>query len=81
MRSVAFRYSVLTPLAAAALSLALAACGGNNRPKVLGLVSITVNDPNNQAVIAGATAEAKVKGRVVSVVDANGTADQANSAI
>ncbi len=59
MRSVAFRYGVLTPIAAAALTLALAACGGNNGPKVLVLVSITVNDPNNQAVIAGATAEAK----------------------
>ena len=81
MRSVAFRYSVLTPLAAVALSLALAACGGNNGPKVLGMVSITVNDPNNQAVIAGATAEAKVKGWEASVVDANGNADQANSAI
>ena len=45
MRSVAFRYSVLTPLAAAALALSLAACGGNNGPKVLGMVSITVNDP------------------------------------
>ncbi len=44
-RSVAFRYSVLTPLAAAALSLALAACGGSNGPKVLGLVSITANGP------------------------------------
>jgi ABC-type sugar transport system substrate-binding protein len=47
----------------------------------LGLVSITVNDPNNQAVIAGATADAKVKGWEVGVVDANGNADQANSAI
>ena len=81
MRSVAFRYSVLTPLAAVALSLALAACGGNNGPKVLGMVSITVNDPNNQAVITGATAEAKVKGWEASVVDANGNSDQANSAI
>ncbi len=36
MRSVAFRYRILTPIAAAALALSLAACGGNNGPKVLG---------------------------------------------
>lgn len=54
---------------------------GGNGQKLLGIVSITVNDPNNQAVIKGATAEAKAKGWQVSVVDANGNADQANSAI
>ena len=81
MRRVAFRYIVLTPLLAAALTFALAACSANSGPKVLGLVSITVNDPNNQAVITGATAEAKAKGWDISVVDANGNADQANSAI
>jgi ribose transport system substrate-binding protein len=66
---------------------ALGACGpsasasGGSGQKLLGIVSISVNDPNNQAVIKGATDEAKAKGWQVSVVDANGSADQANSAI
>ncbi len=81
MQRIASRYYILVPLLAATLMMTLAACSKNNGPKVLGIVSITVNDPNNQATIAGAKAEAEAKGWQVSVVDANGNADQANSAI
>jgi len=70
---------------ALAAVLVLSSCSkqkaNTSSAKLLGLVSITVNDPNNQAVIAGAQAEAQVKGWQVSVVDANGSADQANAAI
>lgn len=81
------RHSLLGSALLGALLLAgLAACSPSSNSagggqKLLGIVSITVNDPNNQAVIKGATDEAKAKGWQVSVVDANGSADQANSAI
>lgn len=83
MPRVSLRYYVIVPLLGAALMVMLGACSKStaNGPKLLGIVSITVNDPNNQATIAGAKAEAEAKGWQVSIVDANGNADQANSAI
>lgn len=71
--------------------LALTACGSGSSPgssgggaggsKVLGIVTISATDSNNAKVIAGATAAAKAKGWTVKVVDAQGNADQANSAM
>jgi len=48
---------------------------------LLGIVSISANEANNARYIAGATAAAKEGGWTVSVIDASGSADQANSAI
>lgn len=48
---------------------------------LLGIVSIAATEANNVRYIAGATAAAKEDGWMVSVVDASGSADQANAAI
>lgn len=66
-----------TPAATAAGASAPAAEG----KKLLGLVSITVNDSSNARFIAGATAAAEAAGWEVSVIDAHGNADEANAAI
>lgn len=49
--------------------------------KVLGIVTITATDANNAKVIKGATEAAKAAGWTVNVTDAQGNADQANSAM
>jgi len=49
--------------------------------KLLGMVSITVNDSSNARFIKGATAAAEAAGWEVSVIDAHGNADEANAAI
>jgi ribose transport system substrate-binding protein len=49
--------------------------------KLLGMVSITVNDSSNARFIKGATAAAQAAGWEVSVIDAHGNADEANAAI
>lgn len=81
------------PTVLLALALPLAACGRSDSPgaaagsgsgsgsKVIGLVTISATDSNNAKVIKGVQAEAKAKGWTVKVVDAQGNADQANSAI
>ncbi len=51
-----------------------------NRP-LLGIVSISASEANNARFIKGARAEAAAKGWDVSVVDAQGSADQANAAM
>ena len=48
---------------------------------VLGIVSFSANEANNQRFIQAATKEAATKGWAVSVIDAAGSADQANAAI
>jgi ribose transport system substrate-binding protein len=48
---------------------------------LLGIVSIAATEANNVRYIAGATAAANEDGWTVSVVDAAGSADQANAAI
>lgn len=48
---------------------------------LLGLVSITATEDNNQRFIKAATAEAEKLGWRVSVIDAQGSADAANAAI
>lgn len=75
-------------VAALVPALALTACGGSTTgsgasggSKVLGIVTISATDSNNAKVIKGATAAAKAKGWTVKVVDAQGNADQANSAM
>lgn len=55
--------------------------GGGGGSKVLGIVTISATDANNAKVIKGATAAAQAKGWTVKVVDAQGNADQANSAM
>ncbi len=54
---------------------------GDGEQKLLGIVSITATDSNNARVIAGATAAAEEAGWKVEVVDAQGNAEQANTAI
>ncbi|MGH6862294.1 MAG: sugar ABC transporter substrate-binding protein, partial [Phyllobacterium sp.] len=49
--------------------------------KLLGIVSIAATEANNVRYISGAQAAAKELGWEVSVIDAAGSADQANSAI
>ncbi|RYB05384.1 sugar ABC transporter substrate-binding protein [Lichenibacterium ramalinae] len=65
---------------AAGLVLAGAAAQAADRP-LLGIVSISANEANNARYIAGANAAAKEDGWQVSVIDAAGSADQANAAI
>jgi ribose transport system substrate-binding protein len=48
---------------------------------LLGIVSISANEANNQRFIQGATKAAEERGWEVSVIDAAGSADQANAAI
>jgi ribose transport system substrate-binding protein len=48
---------------------------------LLGLVSISASEANNARFIRGAEQEAAAKGWHVSVIDAQGSADQANSAM
>lgn len=48
---------------------------------LLGVVSISATEANNARYIAGATAAAKEDGWTISVIDAAGSADQANAAI
>ncbi len=62
-----------------------AACLGSpasaDTKPLLGLVSISANEANNQRFIQGATKAATALGWDVSVIDAAGSADQANAAI
>ena len=65
---------------AAVLVLASGLAHAADQP-LLGIVSIAATEANNVRYIAGATAAAKEDGWTVSVIDAAGSADQANSAI
>ena len=60
------------------LTACLGACRG---PPLLGIVSIAATEANNVRYIAGANAAAKEDGWTVSVIDAAGSADQANTSI
>ena len=64
----------------AGLVLGGAAAQAADRP-LLGIVSISANEANNARYIAGASAAAKEDGWQVSVIDAAGSADQANAAM
>lgn len=65
------------------LALIVAGCGSatGSSHKVIGVVLIAGTDPANQQLLAGVNQEAKAKGYTTSEVDANGSLDQANSAI
>ncbi len=65
---------------AAALLVTAAVAHAQDKP-VLGIVSISATEANNVRYIAGATKAAEELGWTVNVVDAAGSADQANAAI
>jgi ribose transport system substrate-binding protein len=64
----------------AGLAASVCAAQAQDKP-LLGIVSISATEANNVRYIAGATAAAEAAGWEVSVIDAAGSADQANSAI
>ncbi|GGE04873.1 sugar ABC transporter substrate-binding protein [Aureimonas endophytica] len=64
----------------AGLVATLSPAAAEDKP-LLGIVSISATEANNVRYIAGATAAAEKAGWQVSVIDAAGSADQANSAI
>ncbi len=69
-------------LSALALSLALSTnIAAAQDTKLIGIVSIAANEANNARYIQGAEAAAEKIGWQVSVIDAAGSADQANAAI
>jgi ribose transport system substrate-binding protein len=73
---------VLALCSAVVFSLVMAGCGSaSNSQNVIGVVLIAGTDPANQQLLAGVNQEAKAKGYTTTVVDANGSLDQANSAI
>ena len=63
------------------LSIIVSACGSSSSQNVIGIVLIAGTDPANQQMLAGVNQEAKAKGYTTKVVDANGSLDQANSAM
>ncbi|MGA2492551.1 MAG: sugar ABC transporter substrate-binding protein [Roseiarcus sp.] len=67
--------SVAAAMAALTVGPALA------EPPLVGIVSISANEANNARYISGAQTAAKELGWNVSVIDAAGSADQANAAI
>ncbi|CCV08293.1 ABC-type sugar transport system periplasmic component-like protein [Mesorhizobium metallidurans STM 2683] len=67
-------------IALAALSLATSGAAAQDKP-LLGIVSISATEANNVRYIQGATKAADELGWQTNVVDAAGSADQANSAI
>jgi ribose transport system substrate-binding protein len=67
--------------AVAAGLAAMTGVAGAAEAPLLGIVSIAATEANNVRYIAGATAAAKEEGWTVSVIDASGSADQANAAI
>lgn len=67
--------------ALAAATLAASAAQAQDGDKLLGIVSIAATEANNMRYISGAEAAAKETGWQVSVIDAAGSADQANAAI
>jgi ribose transport system substrate-binding protein len=72
--------SISLGILAAGLSL-VASASMAQESKLLGIVSIAATEANNVRYIAGAQAAAKGLGWQVSVIDAAGSADQANAAI
>jgi ribose transport system substrate-binding protein len=73
--------SILVCFAALLFQLPAAQAESNTGKFVLGIVSISANEANNQRFIQAATKEAATKGWSVSVIDAAGSADQANAAM
>ncbi len=67
-------------LLAAGLALTAGLAQAADKP-LLGIVSISAGEANNARYIKGATAAANEDGWTVSVIDASGSADQANAGI
>lgn len=67
-------------LVLAGMAASVSGAQAQDKP-LLGIVSISATEANNVRYIAGATAAAEAAGWEVSVIDAAGSADQANSAI
>lgn len=63
------------------LSMALVSSGNAQNNFLLGIVSISPAEANNARFIKGAEEQAKEFGWIVQVIDAQGAADQANTAI
>ena len=76
-----FRKALTALLAAVAAALPIGTVARAQGKPLLGVVSISANEANNARFIKGARAEAAAKGWGVSVVDAQGSAAQANAAI
>jgi ribose transport system substrate-binding protein len=70
----------LVGAAMAAIGLGIAPVSAQDKPLV-GIVSISATEANNARYISGAEAAAKELGWEVSVIDAAGSADQANAAM
>jgi len=71
---------IRTSIVAMAAICASQAAWAQTKP-LLGMVSISANEANNHRFIQGAEQEAAKKGWETSVIDAAGSADQANAAI
>ncbi|WP_244446343.1 sugar ABC transporter substrate-binding protein [Devosia riboflavina] len=71
----------LTSGIVAALLLTTSMAAWAQDETLIGLVSITAVEPHNAAYAAGAAKAAEELGWTTSVVDANGSADQANAAV
>ncbi len=71
---------LLPALAAAAASFAVSSAMAQDKP-LLGIVSISATEANNARYIKGAEKAAEELGWDVSVIDADGSADKANSGI
>lgn len=80
-RSVFGFFAVLLTLALTAGCSGSTASGGSSGKKKLGIVALVATDALNQAVIKGATAEAKKAGWDVTVTDTQGSPDKANAAM
>ena len=71
---------LLCGIFAASLAVSAGAAVGQDKP-LIGLVSISATEANNARYIQGATKAADELGYQVNVIDAAGSADQANAAI
>jgi ribose transport system substrate-binding protein len=65
---------------AASFAISASAAGAQDKP-LIGIVSISATEANNARYIQGATKAAEELGYQVNVIDAAGSADQANAAI
>ncbi len=81
MRSTVGRLVATLVVAAVTVVAATVAAASTHKQLTMGVVLIAANDPANQIMLSGAKAEAAAKGWKVTVIDANGSADAANSAL
>jgi ribose transport system substrate-binding protein len=72
---------IQTSIVALVVAIGASQAASAQTKPLLGMVSISANEANNQRFIQGAEQEAAKKGWETSVIDAAGSADQANAAI